>query len=181
MDIVVGKTGEEQVKEALDRAEKESEEAARENHKSATAKLRQETAEFLSSNELDNSKKLTRSSSTDLKSALDKKVEELAKYHDRHLEHSRLSNELLDKNLPHSANVEETQDSVTATADEDSDKKMVEMAKKLNNLVLKFQRKMGRLSSNPEYIFLFQVNNKNTRKRCKICSNSTAKAPKRRQ
>ena len=168
MDIVVGKTGEEQVKEALDRAEKESEEAARENHKSATAKLRQETAEFLSSNELDNSNKLTRSSSTDLKSTLDKKVEELAKFHDRHLEHSRLSNELLDNHLPHSTNVEETQDGVAVTQDDDSDKKMVEMAKKLNNLVLKFQRKMGRLSNNPKNISLFQVNKRNTRKRCKI-------------
>ena len=37
------------------------------------------------------------------------------------------------------------------------------------------------ISSNPANIYLFKVNNKNTRKRCEINSKLTIKTPERRQ
>ena len=35
-------------------------------------------------------------------------------------------------------------------------------------------------TSNPANIYLFQVNNRNTKKRCEICTKLTIKAPERR-
>ena len=37
------------------------------------------------------------------------------------------------------------------------------------------------LKKKPPNIYLFKVNNRNTRKRCGICSKLTTKAPERRQ
>lgn len=186
LDIVAGKTGEEQVRDALDRAEKESAQAAKEHSdKSTTAKLKQETEEFLS----DSTNKLTRSS-TDLKATLDKKVEELAKFHEKHNDHnnnnnndhnsdhkilsfsenlvqpsisSLIQNKLKttvslaeiakgDHDISDELNTAETKEKENAVLEDESDKKMVEMAKKLNNLVLKFQKKMGRLQHRPKNI-----------------------------
>lgn len=158
LDIVAGKSGEEQVKEALDRAEKESEQAAKENQKkgSSEEEEKEKVETFLSlDDKLSSNDKSTRSS-TDLKETLDKKVAELAKFHekpktskeDAHTSPDRKEKELAeiskgDKEISAELSSAESKEKENAALEEESDKKMVEMAKKLNNLVLKFQKKMG--------------------------------------
>ena len=195
LDIVAGKSGEEQVKEAIDRAEKESEQAAKENIKTV-AKAKVETEHFVLK-------------PVDLKETLDKKVEELSKLHEKHKEKQDEGSKVPDKesskltksesesilaklvtsnevskftktdvelaklakagdikDLSKDADIKEfifkdtnkdilkgkvkasSEDAYSvakenAALEDESDKKMVDMAKKLNNLVLKFQKKMG--------------------------------------
>lgn len=150
LDIVAGKSGEQQVKEALDKAEKESEQAAKETRKKEGEQNQEDAEHFTSSGD-----KSTRSS-TDLKETLDKKVAELAKFHekpksskeDTHVadvkEKEVADLNKGDKEISAELTSAETKEKENAALEEESDKKMVEMAKKLNNLVLKFQKKMGK-------------------------------------
>lgn len=156
LDIVAGKSGEQQVKEALDKAEKESEQAAKETRKKEGEQNQEDAEHFTSSGD-----KSTRSS-TDLKETLDKKVAELAKFHekpksskeDTHVadvkEKEVADLNKGDKEISAELTSAETKEKENAALEEESDKKMVEMAKKLNNLVLKFQKKMGRLDHRPK-------------------------------
>ncbi|XP_057294246.1 protein PopA1-like isoform X4 [Hydractinia symbiolongicarpus] len=155
LDIVAGKSGEQQVKEALDKAEKESEQAAKETRNKEGEHNQEEAEHFTSSGD-----KSTRSS-TDLKETLDKKVAELAKFHekpkskeDTHVadvkEKEVADLNKGDKEISAELTSAETKEKENAALEEESDKKMVEMAKKLNNLVLKFQKKMGRLDHRPK-------------------------------
>ncbi|XP_047136609.1 uncharacterized protein LOC100209407 isoform X2 [Hydra vulgaris] len=197
LDIVAGKSGEEQVKEAIDRAEKESELAAKESIKTV-AKAKVETQHFILK-------------PVDLKETLDKKVEELSKLHEKHKDKQNEDSKTPDKDLSKLTKSESdvilsklatsnevskftktdveleklakagdikdlskdtdikeyifkdtNKDNVkakvsnedvvkeNAALEDESDKKMVDMAKKLNNLVLKFQKKMGRLATHSE-------------------------------
>ena len=48
-------------------------------------------------------------------------------------------------------------------------------------LISKCKKQLCSKANNPANIYLFKVNNRNTRKRCEICSKLTIKTPERRQ
>lgn len=146
LDVVAGKSGEEQVKEALERAQKESEEAARKDKQESISEREQlELKHFLKGRQdtLGNHALL----SSDLANVLGRKVDELRKYTSSRGMNNNNQMTLEGKTLKHEgeelAAMKEDSDSML---ERESDRKMVEMARKLNNLVQKFQRKIGRLS-----------------------------------
>ena len=140
LDVVSGKSGEEQVKEALERAQKESEDAARKDkQESPSAREQLELKHYLK--EKQDSVVNHDLFSSDLASVLGRKVEVLRKYHENRIANSNNNQNNMESKLVNNGEMKEKSDSLM---ERESDRKMVEMARKLNNLVQKFQRKIGK-------------------------------------
>lgn len=175
LDVVANKTGEEQVKEALNKAEKESAQAAKnknvKNDNSNDTKKDQKdeklgkhamllkNASAVTSDDSNTQSKIKE----DLNKIIAQKVAELQKLREKSKKLSGDNNEEIEhksiKKEKDSAKLErvsadvntvsnllksaENKEKENSKLEEASDKKMVDMARKLNKLVLKFQRRMG--------------------------------------
>lgn len=153
LDVVQNKTGAQQVQDALKKAESESNSAAKvqnnDNGKNSKETKQKDTKNFL---------KLNSKTDDEIDDMIAKKMAQLQKLRDRHrqLVHERNSGAIKetakelseDEKLIESFKKAETKEKENSKLVEASDKKMVEMAKRLNNLVLRFQKKIGHLSHN---------------------------------
>ena len=156
LDVVQNKTGAEQVKDALSKAENESNLAAKtqgSTPSSTTSKSKSaETKNFL------DNKTPTVAADEKLDKMIDSKVKQLDNLRKRHNNKEVKDNtddDVTDDGSTSSikASLKKTEDAEKENSDmeEASDQKMASMAKKLNKLVAKFQKKIGRV--------LFLLNN----------------------
>lgn len=153
LDVVQNKTGAQQVQDALKKAESESNSAAKvqnnDNGKNANETKQKDTKKFL---------KFDLKTDDEIDNMIAKKMAQLQKLRDRHrqLVHERKSGAIKetakelseDEKLIESFKKADKKEKENSELVEASDKKMVEMAKRLNNLVLRFQKKIGHLSHN---------------------------------
>ena len=153
MDVVQNKTGAEQVKDALSKAEKESNLAATKTQgdsPSPTSKNKNNSTE--TKNFLDY-KTPTIAADEKLDKIIDSKVKQLDNLRKRHNNKDIKSDDVTDDGSTNdvsasslTASLKKTEDVEKENSDleEASDEKMTSMAKKLNKLVAKFQKKIGK-------------------------------------
>lgn len=153
MDVVQNKTGAEQVKDALSKAEKESNLAATKTQgdsPSPTSKNKNNSIE--TKNFLDY-KTPTIAADEKLDKIIDSKVKQLDNLRKRHNNKDIKSDDVTDDGSTNdvsasslTASLKKTEDVEKENSDleEASDEKMTSMAKKLNKLVAKFQKKIGK-------------------------------------
>lgn len=153
MDVVQNKSGAEQVKDALSKAEKESNLASKtkgSNSSSSTSKNNStETKNFLN-------KTLTVAADEKLDKIIDSKVKQLDNLRKRHqnkeiktdtddITDDGSASDTSSSSLTDSLKKTENAEKENSDLEEASDQKMTFMAKKLNKLVAKFQKKIGRV------------------------------------
>jgi len=170
LDVVSNKTGAEQMKDALSKAEKESNLAAKvptkDDRNRTDSKSNSETKKFISKatrgDQVKETSKASLSSDDRLDKIIESKIGQLEKLQKRH-KAIRDAKEKLNKikqtvagdsasllsdspteRLTENIRKAEEKEKENSALEEQSDTKMLQMAKKLNTLVLKFQKKIGK-------------------------------------